>query len=154
MSEQQHAGNLSGSTPSPQHSAPLGRYIRWQMLLAIAGIVALTLLMSVTAYNASTVLVPEQGGVFREGVAGNPQYINPLLCSGHDIDRDLCSLLFRGLTRLDQQGRVVPDLAERWAAPDGLAYTFTLRENQFWHDGKPVTIDDVLFTIQMMQNPD
>ena len=94
------------------------------------------------------------GGVFREGVAGNPQYINPLLCHTHEIDRDLCSLLFRGLTRLDQQGRVVPDLAERWTAPDGLVYTFTLRENQFWHDGKPVTIDDVLFTIEMMQNPD
>ena len=118
------------------------------------GIVLLTLLMGVTAYNVSTVLTPERGGVFREGVAGNPQYINPLLCHAHDIDRDLCSLLFRGLTRLDQQGQVVPDLAESWSAPDGLAYTFRLRENQFWHDGKPVTIDDVLFTIEMMQNPD
>jgi len=76
------------------------------------------------------------------------------LCHTHDIDRDLCSLLFRGLTRLDQQGRVVPDLAERWTAPDGLTYTFTLRENQYWHDGKPVTIDDVLFTIEMLQSPD
>ena len=113
------------------------------MLLAVVGIILLTLLMGATAYNVSTVLVPERGGVFREGVAGNPQYINPLLCHTHEIDRDLCSLLFRGLTRLDQQGRVVPDLAERWTAPDGLIYTFTLRENQFWHDGKPVTIDDV-----------
>ena len=124
------------------------------MLLAVVGIILLTLLMGATAYNVSTVLVPERGGVFREGVAGNPQYINPLLCHTHEIDRDLCSLLFRGLTRLDQHGRVVPDLAERWTAPDGLVYTFTLRENQFWHDGKPVTIDDLLFTIEMMQNPD
>ncbi len=124
------------------------------MLLAVVGIILLTLLMGATAYNVSTVLVPERGGVFREGVAGNPQYINPLLCHTHEIDRDLCSLLFRGLTRLDQQGRVVPDLAERWTAPDGLIYTFTLRENQFWHDGKPVTIDDLLFTIELMQNPD
>ena len=145
------SGYLPGPTASP---APLGRYIRWQMLLAVVGIILLTLLMGATAYNVSTVLVPERGGVFREGVAGNPQYINPLLCHTHDIDRDLCSLLFRGLTRLDQQGRVVPDLAERWTAPDGLVYTFTLRENQFWHDGKPVTIDDVLFTIEMMQSQD
>ena len=145
------SGYLPGLTASP---APLGRYIRWQMLLAVVGIILLTLLMGATAYNVSTVLVPERGGVFREGVAGNPQYINPLLCHTHDIDRDLCSLLFRGLTRLDQQGRVVPDLAERWTAPDGLVYTFTLRENQFWHDGKAVTIDDVLFTIEMMQSPD
>jgi len=148
------AGHLPGPVAPPATPAPLGRYIRWQMLLAVLGIILLTLLMGVTAYNVSTVLVPERGGVFREGVAGNPQYINPLLCHTHEIDRDLCSLLFRGLTRLDQQGRVVPDLAERWTAPDGLVYTFTLRENQFWHDGKPVTIDDVLFTIEMMQNPD
>ena len=148
------SGYLPGPTALPGASAPLGRYIRWQMLLAVVGIILLTLLMGATAYNVSTVLVPERGGVFREGVAGNPQYINPLLCHTHEIDRDLCSLLFRGLTRLDQQGRVVPDLAERWTAPDGLVYTFTLRENQFWHDGKPVTIDDLLFTIEMMQNPD
>ena len=148
------SGYLPGPTARPGASAPLGRYIRWQMLLAVVGIILLTLLMGATAYNVSTVLVPERGGVFREGVAGNPQYINPLLCHTHEIDRDLCSLLFRGLTRLDQQGRVVPDLAERWTAPDGLVYTFTLRENQFWHDGKPVTIDDLLFTIEMMQNPD
>ncbi|MCY3709989.1 MAG: peptide ABC transporter substrate-binding protein [Caldilineaceae bacterium] len=148
------AGHLPGPVAPPATPAPLGRYIRWQMLLAVLGIILLTLLMGVTAYNVSTVLVPERGGVFREGVAGNPQYINPLLCHTHEIDRDLCSLLFRGLTRLDQQGRVVPDLAERWTAPDGLVYTFTLRENQFWHDGKPVIIDDVLFTIEMMQNPD
>ena len=147
-------GYLPGQAARPGSSAHLGQYIRWQVLLAVVGIILLTLLMGVTAYNVSTVLTPERGGVFREGVAGNPQYINPLLCHAHDIDRDLCSLLFRGLTRLDQQGQVVPDLAESWSAPDGLAYTFRLRENQFWHDGKPVTIDDVLFTIEMMQNPD
>ena len=139
----------------PAPAAPLGRYIRWQALLAVVGIVLLTLLMGVTAYNVSTVLVPERGGVFREGVAGNPQFINPLLCHVHDIDRDLCSLLFRGLTRLDQHGQVTPDLAESWSStPDGLAYTFRLLENQFWHDGERVTIDDVLFTIEMMQSPD
>ena len=148
------SGYLPGPIPPSDSSAPLGRYIRWQLLLAVVGIALLTLLMGVTAYNVSTVLVPERGGVFREGVAGNPQYINPLLCHTHDIDRDLCSLLFRGLTRLDQRGQVVPDLAESWSAPDGLAYTFRLKENQFWHDGKPVTIDDVLFTIEMMQSLD
>ena len=148
------SGYLPGSVAPPATPAPLGRYIRWQMLLAVVGIILLTLLMGVTTYNVSTVLVPERGGVFREGVAGNPQYINPLLCHTHDIDNDLCSLLFRGLTRLDQQGQVVPDLAERWVALNELAYTFTLSENQYWHDGKPVTIDDVLFTIGMMQNPD
>ncbi len=139
----------------PAPSASLGRYIRWQALLAVVGIVLLTLLMGVTAYTVSTDLAPERGGVFREGVAGNPQYINPLLCHAHHIDRDLCSLLFRGLTRLDQHGQVAPDLAEAWSiTPDGLVYTFRLRDNQFWHDGARVSLDDVLFTIEMMQSQD
>lgn len=155
-------GAIPAGAPPPEPPAPhtppqtsLGRYIRWQALLALVGIALLTLLMGVTAYNVSTTLVPERGGVFREGVAGNPQYINPLLCHTHEVDRDLCSLLFRGLTRLDRHGQVVPDLAEAWSStPDGLAYTFRLRENQFWHDGERVTIDDVLFTVEILQNPE
>jgi peptide/nickel transport system substrate-binding protein len=143
----------SATAAIPQ--SPLGRYIRWQVLLALVGIFLLTLLLGVTAYNVSTELVPDQGGVFREGVAGNPQYLNPLLCHTHEIDQDLCRLLFRGLTRLDRNGLIVPDLAESWSTtPDGLVYTFRLRENQFWHDGQPVTLDDVLFTVEMMQAPD
>lgn len=142
---------LDSSTPT----APLGRYIRWQVLLALAGIILLTLLLGVSAYNVSTVLVPDRGGVFREGVAGDPQYLNPLLCQTHEVDQDLCALLFRGLTRLDQSGQVVPDLAETWSVtPDGLTYTFRLKPNQLWHDGQPVTADDVVFTVGMMQSPE
>jgi peptide/nickel transport system substrate-binding protein len=147
---------------TPNQSAPLtisqsslGRYIRWQVLLALIGIFLLTLLLGVTAYSVSTELAPDYGGVFREGVAGNPQYINPLLCHIHEVDQDLCRLLFRGLTRLNRNGQIVPDLAEAWSiTPDGLTYTFRLREYQFWHDGAPVTLDDVIFTIEMMQSPD
>ena len=56
------AGHLPGPVAPPATPAPLGRYIRWQMLLAVLGIILLTLLMGVTAYNVSTVLVPERGG--------------------------------------------------------------------------------------------
>lgn len=149
------SGRSAHLLDSPIPTASLGRYIRWQALIAIGGVFLLTLLLSVTAYNVSTELVPDRGGVFREGVAGNPQYLNPLLCQTHEIDQDLCSLLFRGLTRLDANGRVVPDLAESWSGtPDGLSYTFRLREDQFWHDGAPITVDDILFTVEMLQAPD
>lgn len=144
------------SYPSTPVSSPaLGRYLRWQLLLAVVGILLLSLLLGVTAYNVSTELVPEQGGVFREGVAGNPQTLNPLLCHLHEINQDLCPLLFRGLTRQDRKGWIVPDLAEAWTAtPDGLSYTFRLRPGQFWHDGRPITIQDVLFTVETLQSED
>ncbi len=148
-------GHSTQSLDAPAPTASLGPYIRWQLLIAIGGIFLLTLLLGVTAYNVSTELIPDQGGVFREGVAGNPQYLNPLLCQTHEIDQDLCRLLFRGLTRLDAGGRVVPDLAESWSGtPDGLSYTFRLRQDQFWHDGSPITTEDILFTVGMLQAPD
>ena len=67
-----HAESNDGHADSPG-TAPLGRYIRWQALLALLGVIALTSLLGYSAYNVSTVLVADRGGVFREGVAGNPR---------------------------------------------------------------------------------
>jgi peptide/nickel transport system substrate-binding protein len=146
---------LTHSTDATTSTAPVGRYIRWQALIALTGILLLSILLGVSAYQVSTTLVPDRGGVFREGVAGNPQHLNPLLCQTHEVDEDICALIFRGLTKLDKQGQVVADLAESWSVtPDGLTYTFRLNPNQLWHDGQPVTIDDVLFTVEALQSQD
>lgn len=140
------------STESP--TAALGKHLRWQVALACAGIFALTILLGYSTYSVATVLVPDQGGVFREGVAGNPRYLNPLYCEDNSpVDEDLCALLYRGLTKKDKNGRVVADLALDWTITDGKIYTFRLRTDQFWHDGRPVTIDDVLFTFGIFQDP-
>lgn len=51
-------------------------------------------------------------------------------------------------------GRWVPDLAERWdLASDFTSITFYLRKNAFWHDGEPVTADDVAFTLETFLSP-
>jgi peptide/nickel transport system substrate-binding protein len=131
----------------------VGRHLRWQVLLAFSGILLLASLLGYSSYSVTTVLVPAHGGVFREGVAGNPRFLNPLLCEANTVDRDLCALLYRGLTKIDKQGRVVPDLAQDWTITDGQVYTFRLREDQFWHDGQRVTADDVLFTVGVLQDP-
>ncbi len=56
-------------------------------------------------------------------------------------------MLYSGLTRLDDQLRPQPDLAESWTvSADGLLITFTLRPNLRWSDGTPLTGDDVRFT--------
>ena len=107
----------------------MGRYLRWQAAIALLGILLLAALLSYAAYNFTTVTVPDRGGTFVEGVAGNPQYLNPLLSQNNDVDSDLTALLFNGLTRLDEQGNVVPDLAGEWTiSPDGLTYDFKLRD--------------------------
>ncbi|MEZ4867585.1 MAG: ABC transporter substrate-binding protein [Caldilineaceae bacterium] len=152
MQSQRYRSPSFPPVASPTES--LGRHLRWQVLIACVGLLALVSLLGYSTYSVATVLVPDKGGVYREGVVGNPRYLNPLVCDRNDVDEDLCALLFRGLTRIDRHGRVVPDLASDWSITDEKIYTFHLRENQFWHDGQPITADDALFTISILQNPD
>lgn len=129
--------------------------MRWQVLIVLAGLLLLTTILSFSTFTVSTVLVPERGGVYREGIAGAPRYLNPLLCDASEADLDLCSLLYRGLTTIDKQGRVIPDMAAGWEiSEDELVYTFRLQPDQFWHDGVPVSAGDVIFTLGILQNPD
>lgn len=133
----------------------MGKYLRWQAAIALLGIVLLAALLRYTAFNFTTITVPERGGVLVEGVAGNPQYLNPLLSGANQVDEILVALLFNGLTRLDERGNVVPDLAKEWTvSPDGLTYEFRLRSGLYWHDGAPVTAADVLYTVGAAQAED
>ena len=96
---------------------------------------------------------PLAGGTFREGVVGSPRFINPLLALS-DTDHDLVNLVYAGLMRHDGAGGFEPELAESYEiSPDGLTYTFRLRENLVWHDSKPLTVEDILFTIERARNP-
>ena len=123
-------------------------------MLALVGVALLALVLGYSTYSVTTVLVPDRGGVFREGVAGNPKYLNPLLCDATDVDMDLCALLYRGLTRIDKNGRVVGDLAAGWTISEGVEYVFRIKPDQYWHDGQPVTADDVMFTVGVLQDPE
>ncbi len=99
-------------------------------------------------------LVPARGGTYVEGVAGRPSRINPLFVSQNEVDDALSSLVFAGLVRLGQDGTIQPDLAESWTvSDDGATYTFHLRDGLLWHDGQPLTSDDVLFTFQAIADP-
>ena len=108
-----------------------------------------------TVFYHYTKAVPSYGGFFSEGVVGEPHYINPLLSQNNDVDRDLVSLVYSGLMKYNEEGKLVPDLAKSYEiSGDGLNYTIYLKEDAKWQDGTPVTADDVVFTIQTAQNPD
>ena len=88
-----------------------------------------------------------------EGMLKEPRNINPVL-SVQDADRDISRLIFSGLMTYAGNGELKPDLAEKFEiSSDGKTYTIFLRKEVKWHDGKPLKADDVLFTIQMIQNP-
>jgi peptide/nickel transport system substrate-binding protein len=88
-----------------------------------------------------------------EGIVGAPRHLNPLLSEGNPVDQELVDLLFDGLLRYDERGRLAPALAQEWAvSEDGLRVIFTLRPDGVWHDGQPVTAADVAFTYGLLQD--
>lgn len=107
------------------------------------------------SYRDSTVPVPDFGGTWNEGLIGEPRYLNPVLAQTNDVDRDLAQLLFANLMRYNSAGELVPDIVRTYdISEDGKTYTFTLKENLRWQDNQPLTSDDVIFTIELIQNPD
>jgi peptide/nickel transport system substrate-binding protein len=90
---------------------------------------------------------------YAEAAVGAPSRVNPLFAYESDIDRDLSSLVFTGLVRLDADGTALPDLAESWdVSPDNLTVTFHLRSGVTWHTGAPFTSADVLFTYGLLHD--
>jgi peptide/nickel transport system substrate-binding protein len=99
------------------------------------------------------VRVPLHGGSLSEGIIGTPRFINPILANT-PVDQDLVSLIYSGLMRKNTDGTITPDLAKSYTmSKDGLTYTFVLRDNIYFQNGKPVTADDVIFTINEAKDP-
>lgn len=95
---------------------------------------------------------PTYGGTLKEGVIGSPRFINPVLATSN-TDRDLTSVVFSGLMKKGVDGTMENDLAQDLQISENkLTYTFTLRENAVFHDGTPVKADDVVFTINQIQD--
>jgi len=98
--------------------------------------------------------IPAPGGTLVEGIVGFPQRLNPLFSGQNEVDADLTPLIFRGVMKYDENQELVPDLAENVErSDDGKTYTLTLGDHK-WHDGQPVTANDVAFTIKLAQSED
>lgn len=106
---------------------------------AVSFIVVITIVVA-----QATTAVPAAGGEYTEGVVGQPEYINPVIASS-ETDLDLVKLIYQNL----------PDISDSiTASPDLKTWTVHLKDNLKWQDGAQLTADDVVFTVQSIQNPD
>ena len=122
------------------------------IVVALIGLMVVASVAAIAADQNPAGGDPAFGGTYVEGVAGVPQYLNPVIAAT-DVDQDVSRLVFSGLTRYDQAGAIVPDLASAFHTErDGRVWTFDIREDATWHDGKPVTADDVVFTVKLLQD--
>lgn len=131
------------------------RRIGLQVLLVGAGFLLTAGMLVYFASTYTTEFRPAPGGTYLESISGFPQSLNPLLSFYNDADSDVTSLVYSGLTQITMEGEIAPDLAIGWEIePGGITYTFRLNPRALWHDGMPVSADDVLFTVGLLQDPD
>jgi peptide/nickel transport system substrate-binding protein len=122
------------------------------IVVALIGLMVVASLAAIAADQNPAGGDPAYGGTYVEGVAGVPQFLNPAIAAT-DVDEDVTRLVFSGLTRYDQTGAIVPDLASTFRTEsDGRIWTFDIRDDATWHDGEPVTADDVVFTVKLLQD--
>ncbi|NCU39206.1 hypothetical protein EOL96_09360, partial [Candidatus Saccharibacteria bacterium] len=101
-----------------------------------------------------TVNADAAGGTYAEGVIGEVKSLNPLYAST-SAEVSASKLLFSSLYKYDEVGSLHKDLAIKMTvSKDADQYDVVLRRDALWHDGAPVTVDDVIFTIDSMKNPE
>jgi len=121
-------------------------------VLALVGLLAVTSIVAIATDRTDLPTDPAFGGTYVEGVAGAPLYFDPIIAATN-VDQDVSGLVFTGLTRFDRDGTIVADLASSFEVdPTGKIWTFTIRSDANWQDGAPVTADDVLYTVGLLQD--
>ncbi|MFA6917506.1 MAG: ABC transporter substrate-binding protein [Candidatus Gracilibacteria bacterium] len=127
----------------------LRSYSYADVLISVFAIVAITamivkmMLFPYGFFHFGEPNIYTEGVVSRNGI----QNINPLFVDYNDADREVCALVFSGLMKYDPDKKaVVDDMAVLSINEDKTQYTLTLREGLKWHDGQPITADDVYFT--------
>ncbi len=88
------------------------------------------------------------GQTFKVVMHSDVKALDPVW-SGAYITRNLGYMLYDTLFALDENLQVKPQMVDKWeTSPDGLTWTFTLRDGLEFHDGAPVTSDDVIASLK------
>ena len=124
------------------------------LLLLLAFFFGSLLFLTSHIYITYTVVTPAKGGTITEGMVGSPRFLNPVYAEVNDVDRSLSQLLFSGLLRYDNEGNLISDLAEDYSILEGgRIFEVNIKDNIRWHDGWGFDVDDIIFTIQTIQDP-
>jgi peptide/nickel transport system substrate-binding protein len=130
--------------------------LRWQILIVILALVAIAILLlgqQPALQPVVTEFQPTSGGIYTEGLIGSFGRLNPILDYYNPADRDINRLLYSSLVRFDERGLTQLDLVESYGiSHDGRIYNLSLNQEAVWHDGKPITGQDVVFTVELLRD--
>lgn len=125
--------------------------LEWCLLLIVITSLALTQAFWYT--QSYSVQAYVDGGTYIEATIGNVNSLNPLFATTTS-EKVLSKLLFSTLSTIDYSGHVGLGLAAS-IVPDstGKVWTVTLKDGLKWSDGEPITLDDVLYTVNLTKDP-
>ena len=122
-------------------------------LLIICNIIILLIGCSNSNKQAPQLSETAKQNILSVNIGANPSFLNPVLftdSTSHAVVR----MVFNGLFKQNADLEMEPDLVKTFAiSDDGLVYTFNLHTNVAWHDGQPLTADDVEFTFNTLLDP-
>jgi len=132
-----------------------GRNRLWCIILCMLSqlSVACTPVESPKQQSSASAATPAYGDTLVEGTIGEASTLIPILASD-SASHSVAAQIYNGLIKYDKDLKIVGELAESYQiTPDGLTITFKLRRNVTWHDGKPFTARDVLYTYRVIIDP-
>ena len=125
--------------------------LEWTLL--VIALVLLSIAQAFWSGESYAVDTYIDGGTYIEATVGRVNSLNPLFATTSS-EKALSKLMFATLSANDYSGHPGPSLASSIThSDDGKVWQIRLREGLMWSDGEPITNEDVLFTIQLIQNP-
>ncbi len=111
---------------------------------------ALTVAMAVTAMPFGVSAEETEKTVVRINMESEPDNLDPWLSAASDTEAVFHNV-FEGLVLFDETGALIPGLAKSWdVSDDGLTYTFHLRDDVTFHNGKAFSAEDVVYTYESL----
>lgn len=131
------------------------REVRLHIILWLSGVgllIAAVGLQMVWFQQSYVTQAAVNGGTYAEAVKGPITTLDPLFATT-PAEIAAGRLLFSSLYQIDTSGHVKNDVAETMTNEGDKTFTVTMRKDVRWHDGKPLTANDVEFTVALMKNP-
>ena len=129
------------------------RLLIFEWALLMVAIIMLAITQSVFYRDSYAVTTFTNGGTYSEATLGRINSLNPLFANTNS-EKVLSRLMFSTLSAVDYSGHIGLGLAASIKNDDsGKIWTVKLRDNLKWSDGEPITNEDVLYTVGVIQSP-
>ncbi|MDZ7708001.1 MAG: ABC transporter substrate-binding protein [Trueperaceae bacterium] len=126
-----------------------------QLVLGLARALCVLLPVALGLASAQDAPPPSHGGEVVVAIAADPPGWDPTVSTSQEIPRVVYHNVFEGLVRFDRNGEIVPALAESWTlSGDALSLTFHVRRGVRFHDGRPLTLNDIVAKFDRARDPD